>query len=175
MDWKVFILVLPPVRYHRRFAKPLVPMFWISGDISSGFQSQNGLHYLHHRGNCNVCSLRSTSCATPTDIFDNQLAINSFSHTVANRCEVVCYFMLKENCTQIYKQFKCFKNKFYYFAILLIQLGLNEIWRILVAVVSLKWVTYVCHMQRSFVTLLLQIGNCNHLQKWKKWIYLNTK
>ena len=43
---------------------PLVPLFWISGDVSSGFQSQSGLPYSHCGGECDVRSLRSTSGAT---------------------------------------------------------------------------------------------------------------
>ena len=46
------------------FGGPLVPLFWISGDVSSGFQSQSGLPYLHCGGKRNVCSLKSTSGAT---------------------------------------------------------------------------------------------------------------
>ena len=26
---------------------PLIPLFWTSGDVSSGFQSQSGQRYLH--------------------------------------------------------------------------------------------------------------------------------
>ena len=29
------------------FMGPLIPLFWISGDVSSGFQSQSGQHYLN--------------------------------------------------------------------------------------------------------------------------------
>ena len=47
---------------------PLVPLFWISGDVSSGFQSQSGLPYSHCGGKHNVCSLRSTSGATHADL-----------------------------------------------------------------------------------------------------------
>ena len=43
---------------------PLIPLFWISGDVSSGFQSQSGLPYSHCGGERNVRSLRSTSGAT---------------------------------------------------------------------------------------------------------------
>ena len=50
----------------------LVPLFWISGDISSVFQSQSGLPYLHFRGKCNVRSLRSTSCATLCQPLDSK-------------------------------------------------------------------------------------------------------
>ena len=38
------------------FLGPLVALFRISGDISSGFQSQGGLHYLHCGGEHNVLS-----------------------------------------------------------------------------------------------------------------------
>ena len=43
---------------------PLIPLFWISGDVSSGFQSQSGLPYSHCGGERNVRSPRSTSGAT---------------------------------------------------------------------------------------------------------------
>ena len=52
--------------------EPLVPLFWISGDISSGFQSQSGLSYSYFGGECNVCSLRSTSGATCCRSIGNQ-------------------------------------------------------------------------------------------------------
>ena len=32
---------------HMTFLGPLVPLFWISGDVSSGFQSQNGFCLIH--------------------------------------------------------------------------------------------------------------------------------
>ena len=50
------------------FLGPLVPLFWISGDVSSGFQSQSGLPYSHCGGERNVRSLRSTSGATLADL-----------------------------------------------------------------------------------------------------------
>ena len=44
---------------------PLVPLLWISGDVSSRFQSQSGFcPYLHCRGKCNVHSPGFTSGAT---------------------------------------------------------------------------------------------------------------
>ena len=49
-------------RTHVLFWGPLVPLFWISGDVSSGFQSQSGF-CLICRGECNVHSPRSTSGA----------------------------------------------------------------------------------------------------------------
>ena len=40
------------------FLGPLVPLFWISGDVSSGFQSQSGFCLIHYfcGGKCNVHS-----------------------------------------------------------------------------------------------------------------------
>ena len=48
----------------------LVPLFWISGDISSGFQSQSGfcIICLFCGDECNVHSPRSPSGATPADL-----------------------------------------------------------------------------------------------------------
>ena len=43
---------------------PLVSLFWISSHVCSGLQSQSGLPYSHYTGECNVCTLRSTSGAT---------------------------------------------------------------------------------------------------------------
>ena len=46
---------------------PLVPLFWISGDVSSGFQSQSAfwvICFFFCRGKCNIDSLRSISGAT---------------------------------------------------------------------------------------------------------------
>ena len=44
---------------------PLVPLFWISDDDSSGFSKPEWvLPYSHCGGKCNVHSLRSTSGAT---------------------------------------------------------------------------------------------------------------
>ena len=49
---------------HVSYFGALIPLFWISGDVSSGFQSQSGLPYSHCGGERNVRSLRSTSGAT---------------------------------------------------------------------------------------------------------------
>ena len=52
---------------------PLVPLFWISGDVSSGFQSQSGFCLIRiAEGECNVHSLRSTSGATHCRPLDGQ-------------------------------------------------------------------------------------------------------
>ena len=60
----------------------LVPLFWISGDISSGFQSQSGLPYLHCGDVGNVHCLRSsgTTCA---DLLAAGLLPVLSPHTVA--------------------------------------------------------------------------------------------
>ena len=62
---------------------PLVPLFWISGDISSGFQSQSGLPYSHCRGKHNVHSPRSTSCDTLADLLAAGTQPVLSPHTVA--------------------------------------------------------------------------------------------
>ena len=61
---------------------PLVPLFWISGNVSSGFQSQSGLPYLHCRGKRNACSLRSASGATCADLLAAGLPPVLSPHTV---------------------------------------------------------------------------------------------
>ena len=52
------------------FLGPLVPLFWISGDVSSGFQSQSGCCLIRYfcGGECNVHSPRFTSGATLADL-----------------------------------------------------------------------------------------------------------
>ena len=48
----------------------LVPLFWISGDVSSGFQSQSGFCLIRYfcGGECNIHSPRFTSGATLADL-----------------------------------------------------------------------------------------------------------
>ena len=60
-----------------------VPLFWISGDVSSGFQSQSGLPYSHCGGERNVRSLRSTSGATLADLLAASTQPVLSPHTVA--------------------------------------------------------------------------------------------
>ena len=59
------------------FWGPLVPLFWISGDVSSGVQSQSGFCLIRFfcGGECNVHSPRSTSGATLANLLS--------PHTVA--------------------------------------------------------------------------------------------
>ena len=61
----------------------LVPLFWISGDVSFGFQSQSGLPYSHCGGEHNVCSLRSTSGATLANLLAAGTQPVLSPHTVA--------------------------------------------------------------------------------------------
>ena len=63
--------------------RPLVPLFWISSDVCSGFQSQSGLPYLHCGGKCNVRSLRSISGATHANLLVASLPPVLSPHTVA--------------------------------------------------------------------------------------------
>ena len=70
-------------RTHVLFLGPLVPLFWISGDVSSGFQSQSGLPYSHCGGKHNVRSPRSTSGATLADLLAAGIQPVLSPHTVA--------------------------------------------------------------------------------------------
>ena len=58
---------------------------WISGDISSGFQSQSGFCFicLFCRGECNVHSLRSTSSATCADLLTASIAASNFPRCIS--------------------------------------------------------------------------------------------
>ena len=65
------------------FSGPLVPLFWISGNISSRLQSQSGLPYLHCGGKRNVRSPRSTSGATLANLLAADAQPVLSPHTVA--------------------------------------------------------------------------------------------
>ena len=58
------------------FVGPLIPLFWTSGDVSSGFQSQNGQPYLHLLGGgiYVICFPRFTSGVTPADLLAASMA-----------------------------------------------------------------------------------------------------
>ena len=63
---------------------PLVPVFfWISGDVSSVFQSQSGFCLIRFcKGECNVHSLSSASGAAPANLLTaSGLVINFTYHT----------------------------------------------------------------------------------------------
>ena len=46
---------------------PLISLFWTSGDVCPGFQSQSGFPHLHASSPVHNGFLRFTSGATPTD------------------------------------------------------------------------------------------------------------
>ena len=48
---------------------PLVPLFWISSEVSSGFQSQSGLPYSHCGGERNVRSLRTRALRISVSLY----------------------------------------------------------------------------------------------------------
>ena len=55
------------------------PCFWISGDVSSGFQIQSGFCLIRiAAGEYNVRSLRSTSGATPADLLSVSTVVRLF-------------------------------------------------------------------------------------------------
>ena len=66
---------------------PLVPLFSISGDVSSGFQSQSGLCliFLFCGGKCNLHSPRFTSDAKPAGLLMASIAAGHFSSCII-RC-----------------------------------------------------------------------------------------
>ena len=59
--------------------RPLVPLFWMSDDISAGFQSQCGFYSIPFcGGKCNVHSLRSISRVTPADLLTSDMVDSCF-------------------------------------------------------------------------------------------------
>ena len=62
------------------FMEPLIPLFWTSGDFSSGFQSMEIRPALLalDRGAFDVCPLRFISGATPADLLVVSLAAGHF-------------------------------------------------------------------------------------------------
>ena len=65
------------------FLGPLVPLFWISGDVSSGFQSQSGFCLIRYfcGGECNVHSPRFTSGGTLANLLAaGMLPVTSHMH-----------------------------------------------------------------------------------------------
>ena len=67
------------------FLGPLVPLFWISGDVSSGFQSQSGFCLICYfcGGECNVHSPRFTSGATLADLLVAGMQLVTSPHAYA--------------------------------------------------------------------------------------------
>ena len=64
------------------FVGPLIPLFWTSGDVSSGFQSQSGFCLICTWWRCMCCTiLRFTSAATNTDLLVASMAAEVISST----------------------------------------------------------------------------------------------
>ena len=76
------------------FFWPLVPLVWISGDVSSGFQSQSGFCLIctFCGSECYVYSPRSTSGAAHADLLMASIAAGESPHASA---EVGLHFFLK--------------------------------------------------------------------------------
>ena len=63
------------------FVGPLIPLFWTSGDVSSGFQSQSGFCLIRTcRGVRNIRSLRFTSGATHLPVYNASIAASHLPH-----------------------------------------------------------------------------------------------
>ena len=70
------------------FVGHLIPLFWTSGDVSSGFQSQSGFYLIRSWRRCtsNVTHfLRFTSGATPADLLAVSMAAKPISSTYLQR------------------------------------------------------------------------------------------
>ena len=66
------------------------PLFWISADVSSEFQSQSGFCLIHVfcGGECNVHFLRSFSGTTPADLLAARTAASSLPHKYQQRWDL---------------------------------------------------------------------------------------
>ena len=63
------------------FVGPLIPLFWTSGDVSSGFQSQSGFCLIQTCGGVrNIHSLRFTSGATHLPVYNASIAASRLPH-----------------------------------------------------------------------------------------------
>ena len=64
-----------------RFCEALIPLFWTSGDVSCGFQSQSGQPYSDLVEVCVLHVPRFTSGAIPADLLAASMAAVPFSFT----------------------------------------------------------------------------------------------
>ena len=79
------------------FVGSLIPLFWTSGDVSSGFQSQSGFYLIHtwRRHMSNVThSLRFTSGATPADL----LAASMAAEPITDPIYTLAQYLLQMKC-----------------------------------------------------------------------------
>ena len=72
------------------FCGPLIILFWTSGDIFSGFQSQGGSPHLHAPSPVSNRIFRFTSGTTPADLLAASMAADPFSSTVGT-CKQALY------------------------------------------------------------------------------------
>ena len=56
---------------------PLIPLFWTSGDVSSGFQNQSGQPYLH-LAEAYMIYVPCTSGAAPANLLMASIEIEQF-------------------------------------------------------------------------------------------------
>ena len=63
------------------FCGSLIPLFWTSGDVCPGFQSQCGSSHFHASSPAHNGILRLPSAATPADLFVDSMAAETFSST----------------------------------------------------------------------------------------------
>ena len=74
------------------FVGPLIPLFWTSGDVCPGFQSQG--RFLTCTLFACMLFLRFTSGATPTDCIEVSMAAKLFWSTYLQRCPQVFVALL---------------------------------------------------------------------------------
>ena len=130
------------------FLGPLVPLFWISGDVSSGFQSQSGCCLIRYfcGGECNVHSPRFTSGATLADL----LAAGTQPVTSPHACAEVG--LGSDSNVQPHEQKTntlplCQRPGYYYFVINLWYLiGVASFW---LSIRTIKIVTIIIRCQFS--------------------------
>ena len=60
------------------FVEPLIPLFWISGEVFPGFQSQGGFPCLRASSPVHSRFLRFTSGATPADLLSTSIVAKPF-------------------------------------------------------------------------------------------------
>ena len=69
---------------------PLIPLFWTSGDITSGFQRQSAALFTLGRGVHDIHSLRFTSGVTHLLLYNASIAASHLPHMRVS-AEVGCW------------------------------------------------------------------------------------
>ena len=87
VSWKIIIMIFQIFQTFHKFnygktwfRDHWCPCFGILVKSPRGFKRQSGLPYSLWGGKCSVRSLRSTSGATPFDVFDEYLVISTAPH-----------------------------------------------------------------------------------------------